>query len=247
MDQLMQEIEANFDRFSINWKDQMLAVKAELDIYRGKYLESYKRLVSLQAWRDHLEVHISEDSLAFFLEAQNDALVSHVLARLGSWRSALKSLRSCIENVMFCLYYMDHPVELKLWQVGAHRLAFTDLVKYFEQHPQVTSVNASVTGLSILKAEYSTLSRAVHGSAVHFRMTVDAQATLLWSDKEANLGAWATREHKTVFGLNLLLLTLFREQLHDTSAPNLRKVVSLNIPASRHAQIKTDMGIALLR
>ena len=61
-----------------------------------------------------LEPRMTADSLAFFLEAQNDALVSHVFGNLGSWRSALKALRSCIENVAFCLYYKDHPVELHL-------------------------------------------------------------------------------------------------------------------------------------
>ena len=44
----------------------------------------------------HTMVRVSslDDSLAFFFEAQNDLLVSHCLAREGSFRQALKALPS---------------------------------------------------------------------------------------------------------------------------------------------------------
>lgn len=247
MEQLRREIEANFDRFSVNWRDRMQDVSQELSSSEDKYLKSYTRLVSLQAWRVFLEPRLSVDSLAFFLEAQNDALISHVLARLGSWRSALKALRSCIENVTACLFYMDHPVELQLWHQGSHKLGFTEVTKYLERHPQIAPTNHNQTGLPTIQEEYATLSRAVHGSAAHFRMTVDAQSTLLWSDSKPSLGKWYSREQRTISGLNLLLLTLFREQIRGTSFPDLRKAVSLAIPVSRYTQVKADLGITLVR
>lgn len=225
----------------------MLTVAKNLDADKDKYQKSYSRLVSLQAWRSFLGTSISEGSLAFFLEAQNDALVSHVLARLGSWRAALKALRSCIENTVFCLFYMDHPVELQLWHRGAHKLGSGEMFKYLERHPQVALVSEPLTGLPILQEEYATLSRAVHGSSAGFRMTVDARSTLLWSDARSSLGKWSTREQKTVSNLNLLLLTIFAEKLQGSSFSALRQAVSLAVPTAKYAQIRRDLGVSLVR
>ena len=115
------------------WR-KMTASSTELAKDNSIYLNSY-RIASLQAWRTHLESRITEGSLAFFLEAQNDALTSHVFASLGSWRSALKALRSCIDNVLFCVYYKDHSVELDLWHSGKHKPSFNELFNYMENHP----------------------------------------------------------------------------------------------------------------
>jgi hypothetical protein len=144
MSLLLKETEANFEAFDHDWRNSMAQVATELANDRAPFLMSYRRMVSLHAWRAFLEKRISESSLAFFLEAQNDGLTSHVFANLGSWRSALKALRSCIENVMFCLYYKDHPVELILWEKGLHRPQISDFITYLERHPQrvmVTTVD----------------------------------------------------------------------------------------------------------
>src|SRR5262249_46734910 len=123
MKELLRETEQNFETFSKSFVAKAEAAAQTLEAQRKKYLDSYRRIVTLNAWRTELlEKTISPESLAFFLESQNDALTSHVFSRFGSWRSALKSLRSCIENVLFCLFYKDHPIELQLWHKGRHRL-----------------------------------------------------------------------------------------------------------------------------
>lgn len=88
MSLLLKETEANFDAFDSDWRRHMAEVSAELAKQQPRFLESYRRMVSLQAWRAFLETRVSEASLSFFLEAQNDALTSHVFANLGSWRSS---------------------------------------------------------------------------------------------------------------------------------------------------------------
>ena len=246
MKQLAREIEANFDAFSASWKTGLETVTQELDGEQDRYLKSYRRLVSLQAWRaDLLESIISAESLGFFLEAQNDALVSHVFARCGSWRSALKSLRSSVENICFCLYYMDHPVELQLWESGKHKPGFTATKDYLLSHPRLANLDIAITGLQTVADEYSTLSRAVHASAKSFRMTDDAKTTLLWSSEKPKLGAWETREGHTITALNMLLLSMFREHLQGARLPNLRKSVSFAVPVSKHKAIKDKLGITL--
>jgi hypothetical protein len=246
MSLLLKETEANFKTFDSDWRTDMAAVTSELTKDSAVYLGSYRRLISLQAWRNHLEPRISEGSLAFFLEAQNDALTSHVFANLGSWRSALKALRSVIDNLLYTLYYKDHPVELRLWHEGKHKLTFAEHFTYLDNHPcrvEVTQIDA----MPVLRAEYATLSKAVHASAKTFRMTKDIKETLLWSDAKDQQGKWQTREQAVVSHVNLCLLALFREQLQGASAGSLREAVGLAVPLSKFALVNTHMNVVLRR
>ena len=108
---------------------------------------------------------MNPESEAFFFEAQNDLLVSHCLSRCGYFRQALKTLRSAIDNFYFAIYYKDYPIELEKWLLGNHKLSFSELQSYFESHPLIIDSKIELTGLDLLKVEYSTLSKAVHGSA----------------------------------------------------------------------------------
>ncbi len=150
-----------------------------------------------------------------------------------------------MENVGFCLYYMGHPVELQLWQLGKHRLGFLRIYEYLQHHPKMLGVSSAVTGLEGLKKEFAVLSRAVHASSKSFRMTVDAKSTLLWSSRKESLGAWATRESACVVALNLLLLSLSREQLQGASHPQLRRAAALAVSARKRADVKKHLKITL--
>ena len=247
MSQLKTEVEANFQKFSLSYQQSAqatsLALQAHQDTY---YAESYQRIVTLQAWRaELLERTISKDSLLFFLEAQNDALTSHVHARSGAWRSALQSLRSCIENTLFSLYYKDHPAELRLWLEGKHRLAYSEMADYFEKHPSLLKIKREMAGRDLLDEQYSTLSRAVHASAASFRMSVEGVGPQLWSAEVARLGKWSSNEGAVLVGINRLLMALFREELQKTRLPNLRKAISLIFPLKHHGKIKSALGVSL--
>jgi len=244
MSLLLKETEANFKAFDKGWRADMAAVSAELAKSSTVYLTSYRRLISLQAWRSFLETRISEGSLAFFLEAQNDALTSHVFANLGSWRSALKALRGCIDNVLYCLYYKDHPVELRLWHEGKHKLTFAEHFAYLDDHPDRIQVQ-EVDAMPVLRTEYATLSKAVHASAKSFRMTENIKETLLWSDANDSRGKWQTREQAVISHINLCLLAHFRRELEGAAAPALRDAIGLAVPASKLSDIKTHMKVVV--
>ena len=147
------EVEKNFDCFTERWKKEFPRTIAKLDKHRAVYLQSYIRIASMNAWRANVFAEtISVGSLEFFAEAINDALVSHIWARFGSWRSALMSLRSCIENTCYSLYYKDHPVELRLWESGKHRPSFAEIHSYLASHPDIEPFGrSSVTGLAEIK------------------------------------------------------------------------------------------------
>jgi len=246
MTNLKAEIEANSAKFATSWRARLDTVISSLGSEDPKFVKSYLRLVSLQAWRaDLLEEIIPSGALAFFLEAQNDALLSHVLARMGHWRSALQALRSCLENVLQSLYYMDHAIELTLWNVGKHRLGFQASLKYLATHPLLDGVPLSVSGLADLTKEYSTLSRAVHGSSASFRMTTDPDTIVLLSPDVSRLNAWATRERSVIGSLNCLLLTLFRDSFSGTRRLNLRKVISFAVSEARRSKLSNKLGIVI--
>lgn len=244
---LTSEIEANFEAFNASWQKDLPISISTLKAQKDVFLKSYSRIASVNAWKNNvLRGKISDGSLAFFAEALNDALVSHVFAHLGTWRSALMALRSCIENTYNCLYYKDHPIELRLWEEGKHKPGFSEMHSYLEHHPDVISIaDKAVTGLELIKKEYAVLSRAVHASAVDFRMSPDINSVSLWKPDIPSLNKWSARERAVLGPLNMLLTSIFRQDLQGTSQPGLRKVLNLAISSTHYFKIKTNLGVVI--
>lgn len=246
MEQFKLEVQANFERSFIATRASIESTLQELDVYKDKFSDSYSRLVSLQAWRSELLCNIiSNDAEEFFQEAHNDALMSHALARQGAWRVALMSLRSLIENTVFGLYYCEHPVELQQWLTGDHRLGFSETITYLLRHPKLRDVDPAITGIEVLKSEYATLSKAVHGSAKTFRMSREGIVSGLNLNSPADLGSWLAREKMTISSINLILVCFFAERISGAALPNLRKSISLAINSNKHASIKTALQVTL--
>ena len=247
MKTLKKELSRRFDLFSSDLKKSYSAAYKSLEGNKAIYLSSYQRLSSLEAWKAFvLESTISSDSLDFFVEAQNDALLSHAFARIGSWRSALKSLRSSIENILFGLFYKDHPVEYILWKKGKHQVPITEYRCYLERHPIYDPVSDDVNGIALLKREYPTLSKAVHGSSVAFRMTAAPYTfPALMVPERTKLNQWATREKRTLQLLNQLMITMFHKYLQGAKLRDLRKSISFTIPLNVQANIRSTFGVNL--
>lgn len=242
---LQNELAKNYKAFSLKWKAELPTVIGELENESATFHASYERLVSLNAWRhDLLENLVGGDAGRFFLEAQNDGLISHILASMGSWRSSFQALRSLIEDIYYFLYYKDHPVELQLWLAGKHRPGFQELHNYLLSHPDLDGITDEISGLVELKREYGTLSKAVHGSPV-FHMTGGGDDTLLWSSSPKGIGIWADHHAKTIAAVNALLICFFRQHLQGTKVPMLRSVISLAVPAASFKDIKTSCSVVL--
>lgn len=179
-----------------------------------------------------------------FLEAQNDALVSLVLASVAMWRPALQTLRSCLENVLGACYYADHPVESKLWEMGQHRIGFASLIDYFARHPVSFELPGVPRPLQGLSSEYSTLSRAVHASARSFHMTRAGSIRITNSD-DVEFNQWESRHRATLLWLNVFLLMLYSDQVSGGLRRPLRKAVSLTVPRNYHKAIKRELSVHL--
>ncbi len=242
-----EELDQNFARFHQQWTLQIANNWKQLQTSSNVFVDSYRRMSSLNALRVYLvEKNLNSDSAAFFLEAHNDALVSHVNASFGAWRAALQSLRSCIENVLCALYYKDHPIELTQWKTGAHRIGFSELMAYMEKHPTLVGVDKSITGLETLVQEYSTLSRAVHGSAEIFRMTDQINKIMLWSTDAARAGMWQTRERHVIGAVCLLVITTFRSEFEGMKLQHVRDTLYYAIPSAARSKLKA-LGISIAK
>ncbi|MCK6452589.1 MAG: hypothetical protein L6R19_17340 [Alphaproteobacteria bacterium] len=243
MSQLQDEIDANHLAFFKSWTKEARRNWKALEknpVYRA----SYRRVTALQAIKTHLVVpHYSAESAAFFFEAHNDALVSHVGASVGAWRSALQALRSSIEHALCAAYYRDHPVELELWTSGKFLIGFAELIKYAEKHPQLAKVGTQLAGLDILKSEYATLSKAVHGSAANFRMTDPISNVLLWNADPIKAAMWSSREGRTIEGISLLMVGLHSQLLQGAALSPLRSVLYFSIGASKRAKLKQALHV----
>lgn len=241
---LLPAIDQNALKFSGTAIGELDAAWIERLAKKDIYKISYRRVVSLQAWRVRLiEPNNPGITASMILEAQNDALMSLVLAHLAMWRPALQCLRSCIESVLNTCYYADHPIEGQLWGKGHHRLGFSEHIGYLEKHPADLHRHFP-TLLGRLQKEYSVLSRAVHGSARSFQMTQSGSITLTNSD-DAEHSKWATRHRSVLLCVNLLLVALYHQNLTGTQQRDLRKAISLAIPAPYHNAIFQNLRVRL--
>lgn len=244
---LIQEIDSNFINFEMEWpKEQEKCIQALIPA-REKFLKNYINITKIQAWRTLvIDKKMCEDSQGFFFEAQNDLLTSHCLARSGAFRQALKSLRSFIENIFFSLYYSEHPIELIKWKKSQHRLGFQELYIYFSTHPKLENFSDQKNGLSTLKEEYATLSKAVHGSAMSFRMTKNLTDIKIWSNDISKVGQWSTRENHVIQSINLLLIHFFCEELKGAKLLPLRKVLGINLSTEKIIYFKEKLSINII-
>jgi hypothetical protein len=243
---LISEIKSNYNGFLQDWQGELSTRLSSLNT--AHFENSYMRLTSLQAWRSNIiEPYLSDGCVGFFVEAQNDALISHIQASMGSWRVALKAQRSLIENILLCLYYKDHPVEFVLWEQGKFRIPFSEALPYFKKHPAISILPDGITGLGVIDQEYGKLSKAVHSSSIDFRMTEDGKALSLWKADKKYENIWESHEKKTLQGINLLLISFFKEYLQGTNLGGLRETLGFVIPPEKDAEIKKSLGVKIKR
>lgn len=240
------EVRRNFESFEREWPSKVNEVRAQL----GESLEffelSFGRLTTLNAWRENVIERVeSSESAAFFNESQNDALLSHIQARQGGWRLALKCLRSVLENALSFAYYKDHPVELERWEAGKHRLSAHELFDYIAQHPRLQGMPEGVSNLRAASKEYSTLSKAVHGSSSNFRMTQLSAIPAFASSEVPRLSMWSKREKVVLQAVNGMLLCLYAERLKGAAQSALRERIATLFSANSRELVRRHLGVAL--
>lgn len=241
------EISKNAAEFRTNLADALRANIAAINEKNSQKLdEAYARLTCLQSIRvSLLEGNTSSGALGFFTEAQGDGLTSQVLITSGSSRSALKSLRSLIENVIRAVYYADHPVEYRLWEAGKHRPTFKSLFDYLETHPDITALDPKLQSVSTLHSNWKKLSDAVHSSAKEERMSGEHDEITIWKTNQKSVGQWAIFQRAVLQDVCLLYLTLHASKLRGAALKPLRDSLKITIPAKLNSLILSELSVNL--
>ena len=242
---LLQDVDSNAIQFLNAFPSDISEACAHSVQDEHGFRDSYRRVVSLQAWRVRFLTNLLSDGVhALFLEAQNDALFAVVLAHMAMWRPALQSLRSCIETVLNTCYYADHPIEFQRWESGGHKNEFSKLLDYFSKHPAFCGQSGLPDVLAHIRREYATLSKAVHASSVSFHMTSGGSITITDSDGMKH-SQWVSRHSSTLLWLNFLLIVLYSEALSGPSNIDLRRSVSLAVPSTYHDDVASNLNVHL--
>lgn len=238
------EIDNNGIAFADKWSKE---IATNIDALKNEpaLSLSYRRMTAVQAIKLSLLKKYSPGSAEFFYEAHNDIITSHVCASFGAWRTSLQTLRSAIENTLCAVYFRDHAVELERWNRGEYRPTFQELCKYCETHPKFVDVEKKLKVLEELRAEYSTLSKAVHASAKNFRMSDAAGKILIWSTEKAKLGMWGTRHAHVVQSVVLLMTMLESQQLAGTMNSPVRSQLFFAISSAKRKALKETLGITV--
>lgn len=211
-----------------------------------KLQASYCRLAGFNSIkRDIVDYQLKEGPKRFFYEAHNDLLLSHVNANLGSWRTALQSLRSFIENSLSAFYFADHSVEMRRWEAGDLKIAPKELREYFSVHPDITKLSPGFKVKEVLDQEYATLSKAVHASNNLFRMTDQDGTIAIGNPNLADLGKWATREQAAFEIVVVIAMVCLKDHVEGAKLPNLRKTLSLSLRKSCRNALNAAFGISI--
>lgn len=246
-------IDPEIEKFAIEFRDELAAsIAANISIVikknSSKIDEAYARLTCLQAVKVYLlDGHSTDGALGFFTEAQGDGLTSQVLILSGSSRSALKSLRSLIENAIRAVYYADHPIEYRLWEEGRHRPTFRSLFEYLNDHPDLKQFSSSMQPSTSLYSNWKKLSQSVHASAKDDRMSSSTDKIEIWKTNQKSVGQWAKFQNNVIKDICLLYLALHHKKLQGATLKPLRGSFAIAFPTSFDTIIAKTFGITILR
>lgn len=245
MVKISEQITHNYLAFSEKFPKD---ISENATVFRGEnaLLESYARVAALNALKvDLVSVNFPTGAAEFFFEAHNDALISHVNASIGSWRPALQSLRSFMENCLAAIFYMDHPVEYKKWESGNFRITPRELRAYVIEHPTLEKLAKDLGLQSELDSEYSTLSKAVHGSNSLFRMTSAEGKTNFAKASLPDLGKWSARERSVVSLCVVLLVALLKDHLDGAKQQEVRSALAVAVSKKGRDALKKHYGVSI--
>lgn len=245
---LIHELSRAHGRFEAGWKSDLSDSIAFFEDYIDDFEKSYRRISSIQSWRANIleNEFKGNKALGFFEEAQNDLISGHVIARAGSWRYALKGVRSFLENSLSFLYFKDHPIELEKWSLGRFKIGFSELEGYLRSHPSLHGFSDVESGIASLKKEYGILSRAVHASASDFRMTQMGEVNRAFITDPIRMRKWLKRESETIMAVNTLYLYFFRDLLQGASHRNHRKIIGVSYPVAKVASLKNRISVNII-
>ena len=243
---LAEELKVASSQFLLDWQTELGRIVQVMSTNETVVQSSYMRMASLQAWKtEFFEATMPMHALAFYVEAQNDAVLSQVLAMQGLCRSSLQAMRSCVENVYGMIYYQDHPIELEQWMQGKHRMDRSEYSSYIKKHPRLQGKLVEDCGVVALDNLYILLNHAVHASSVGFRMAMNPPSLTIAVDDHVRFKKWNTSHSHLISEINMLLLSIYGNKIAGAAKLGLKRAIYLSLSPRQRTISHRVHGVVL--
>jgi hypothetical protein len=117
-----------------------------------------------------------------------DFHVAITLAMAGQFKSACVLLRTCLEEALYVLYFVDHPVEAYLWANHSEDVSFSKILNIVADRRYFHAANGRYPPQGIIEGItkrlldlYRSLSERVHGKYLFLQVVAADNKSLLSS------------------------------------------------------------------
>lgn len=125
-----------------------------------------------------------------------DLHIAVTLAMAKQFKAACVLLRTCVETALYLVYFVDHPVEAKIWSNNSQDLKFSDILAQVANPKYLSSASGRAVDakgissiLKTLRSAYRALSERVHGKYAFLQSTATERSPKSF----ANVARNATR------------------------------------------------------
>jgi hypothetical protein len=222
-----------------NWKELNISNKRVLDrIYKKSQLPTL--------WLSLLESANSNEM--FIREIFFDSQLSVLFAIEGLYKYAYVALRSELENLLKCVYFVYHPVEYEWWREGDEWYTqdrgnvWGNNYQYFEHLKTIKQYHGEIKNkgsgdlISEYKSLYRVLSKYVH-TGVFSRQTTQNKLAPTFRVSEFN--KWKDKYNLAQEFITIFLIVNFRENYKKLRITEKKKLLDIGIESrNRKAQIR---------
>lgn len=154
-----------------------------------------------------------------------DLHVAVTLAMAKQFKAACVLLRTCVETGLYLVYFVDHPLEAKIWSNDSYDLQFKDILDQVANRKYLSAASgreADDNGikqiLKTLQSAYRNLSERVHGKYAFLQSTA--------TELERSPKSFASIASNSIRALTLLIVLRCRDLVTiETQVPAIRRVV----------------------
>jgi hypothetical protein len=154
-----------------------------------------------------------------------DFHVAVTLAMARQFKSACVLLRTCIELGLYLVYFVDHPLEARIWSNNSHDLNFSDILTQVATRKYLSAAsgreaddNGIKAILRALQSAYRDLSERVHGKYAFLQSTA--------TELERSPKNFASIASNSIRALTALIVLRCRDVAAlETKVPAIRRIV----------------------
>jgi hypothetical protein len=154
-----------------------------------------------------------------------DLHVAVTLAMARQFKAACVLLRTCVEIALYLVYFVDHPLEARIWSNNSQDLKFSDILAQVANRKYLSAAsgreaddNGIKAILRTLQSAYRDLSQRVHGKYAFLQSTA--------TELERSPKSFANIASNSIRALiSLIVLRCSDVAAIETKVPAIRRIV----------------------